>query len=136
MMFFVSESIRNQVIVFIGVFILGVIVFFFIIMVGNLMVGIVFCVNCLFKVGDFIKVEGYSGCVIEMGLFDVEIQIESREFIVFVNMLMVNLFVFVIRVFGVIVSVDISLGYDIYYSIIEKYLFVVVENVQLLELFV
>lgn len=37
------------------------------------MVGIVFCVNCLFKVGDFIKVEGYSGCVIEMGLFDVEI---------------------------------------------------------------
>lgn len=44
-------------------------------------------------------------------------------------MLMVNLFVFVIRVFGVIVSVDISLGYDIYYSIIEKYLFVVVENV-------
>ncbi|MED5521277.1 MAG: mechanosensitive ion channel domain-containing protein, partial [Pseudomonadota bacterium] len=67
----VSESTRNQVIALIGVLISGVIAFSSTTMVGNLMAGIVLRVNRPFKVGDFIKVEGYSGRVTEMGLLDV-----------------------------------------------------------------
>jgi small-conductance mechanosensitive channel len=116
----VSESTRNQVIALIGVLISGVIAFSSTTMVGNLMAGIVLRVNRPFRVGDFIKVEGYSGRVTEMGLLDVEIQTESRELIVFANTLMVNSPVAVTRASGAIVSVDISLGYDIHHSIIEE----------------
>lgn len=132
----VSESTRNQVIALIGVLISGVIAFSSTTMVGNLMAGIVLRVNRPFKVGDFIKVEGYSGRVTEMGLLDVEIQTESRELIAFANTLMVNSPVSVTRASGAIVSVDISLGYDIHHSIIEKHLIVAAENAQLSEPFV
>jgi hypothetical protein len=50
----------------------------------------------------------------------VEIQTESRELIAFANTLMVNSPVSVTRASGAIVSVDISLGYDIHHSIIEE----------------
>ncbi|MED5489746.1 MAG: mechanosensitive ion channel domain-containing protein, partial [Pseudomonadota bacterium] len=132
----VSESTRNQVIALIGVLISGVIAFSSTTMVGNLMAGIVLRVNRPFKVGDFIKVEGYSGRVTEMGLLDVEIQTESRELIAFANTLMVNSPISVTRASGAIVSVDISLGYDIHHSIIEKHLLVAAENAQLSEPFV
>ncbi|WP_334021299.1 mechanosensitive ion channel family protein [Alteromonas sp. S015] len=132
----VSESTRNQVIALIGVLISGVIAFSSATMVGNLMAGIVLRVNRPFKVGDFIKVEGYSGRVTEMGLLDVEIQTESRELIAFANTLMVNSPVSVTRASGAIVSVDISLGYDIHHSIIEKHLLVAAESAQLSEPFV
>ena len=108
----VSESTGNQVIALIGVLISGVIAFSSTTMVGNLMAGIVLRVNRPFKVGDFIKVEGYSGRVTEMGLLDVELQTESRELIAFANTLMVNSPVTVTRASGAIVSVDISLGYN------------------------
>tara|TARA_Y100000310_G_scaffold51910_1_gene47776 strand:- start:9895 stop:10965 length:1071 start_codon:yes stop_codon:yes gene_type:complete len=132
----VSESTRNQVIALIGVLISGVIAFSSTTMVGNLMAGIVLRVNRPFKVGDFIKVEGYSGRVTEMGLLDVEIQTESRELIAFSNTLMVNSPVSVTRASGAIVSVDISLGYDIHHSIIEKHLLIAAENAKLSESFV
>ena len=132
----VSESTRNQVIALIGVLISGVIAFSSTTMVGNLMAGIVLRVNRPFKVGDFIKVEGYSGRVTEMGLLDVELQTESRELIAFANTLMVNSPVSVTRASGAIVSVDISLGYDIHHSIIEKHLLVAADNAQLSEPFV
>jgi len=132
----VSESTRNQVIALIGVLISGVIAFSSTTMVGNLMAGIVLRVNRPFKVGDFIKVEGYSGRVTEMGLLDIEIQTESRELIAFANTLMVNSPVSVTRASGAIVSVDISLGYDVHHSIIEKHLLVAAENAELTEPFV
>lgn len=132
----VSESTRNQVIALIGVLISGVIAFSSTTMVGNLMAGIVLRVNRPFRVGDFIKVEGYSGRVTEMGLLDTEIQTESRELIAFANTLMVNAPVSVTRASGAIVSVDISLGYDIHHSVIEKHLLVAAENAGLKEPFV
>ena len=132
----VSESTRNQVIALIGVLISGVIAFSSTTIVGNLMAGIVLRVNRPFKVGDFVKVEGYSGRVAEMGLLDTEIQTESRELIAFSNTLMVNSPVTVTRASGAIVSVDVSLGYDIHHSVIEKYLSQAADNANLTEPFV
>ncbi|WP_346993362.1 mechanosensitive ion channel family protein [Alteromonas gracilis] len=132
----ISESTRNQVIALIGVLISGVIAFSSTTMVGNVMVGLVLRVNRPFKVGDFIKVDGYIGRVTEMGLLDTEVQTESRELISFANTLMVNTPVTVTRASGAIVSVDISLGYDIHHSVIEKHLIDAAHNAKLTEPFV
>lgn len=132
----VSESTRNQVIALIGVLVSGVIAFSSTTMVGNVMAGIVLRVNRPFKVGDFIKVEGYSGRVTEMGLLDIEVQTESRELIAFANTLMVNSPVTVTRASGAIVSVEISLGYDIHHSVIEQHLLKAADSAELKEPFV
>ncbi|BFT29025.1 mechanosensitive ion channel [Alteromonas sp. D210916BOD_24] len=132
----VSESTRNQVIALIGVLISGVIAFSSTTMVGNLMAGIVLRVNRPFKVGDFIKVEGYSGRVTEMGLLDTEIQTESRELIAFANTLMVNSPVSVTRASGAVVSVELSLGYDLHHSVVERHLIAAAKNAQLSDPFV
>ena len=132
----VSESTRNQVIALIGVLLSGVIAFSSTTMVGNLMAGLVLRVNKPFKVGDFIRVDDYSGRVTELGLLDVEIQTETRELITFSNTLMVNTPVRVTRASGAIVSVDLSLGYDIHHNDVEKHLLTAAENAGLGEPFV
>ena len=132
----VSESTRNQVIALIGVLLSGVIAFSSTAMVGNLMAGLVLRVNKPFKVGDFIRVNDYSGRVTELGLLDVEIQTETRELITFSNTLMVNTPVRVTRASGAIVSVDLSLGYDIHHSVVEKHLLTAADNAELSEPFV
>lgn len=132
----VSESTRNQVIALIGVLLSGVIAFSSTTMVGNLMAGLVLRVNKPFKVGDFVRVEDYSGRVAAMGLLDTEIQTETRELIAFSNTLMVNTPVRVTRASGAIISVDLSLGYDIHHSVIEKHLLTAAANAELEEPFV
>jgi len=132
----VNESTRNQVIALIGVLLSGVIAFSSTTMVGNLMAGLVLRVNKPFKVGDFIRVEDYSGRVAEMGLLDTEIQTETRELIAFSNTLMVNTPVRVTRASGAIVSVDLSLGYDIHHSEVEKHLLTAAANAELEDPFV
>ena len=132
----VSDSIRNQVIALIGVLLSGVIAFSSTTVVGNLMAGLVLRVNRPFRVGDFIRVEGNSGRVTEMGLLDTEIQTETRELISFANTYMVNKPVRVTRASGAIVSVDLSLGYDVHHSEIEKHLLIAAEQAQLSEPFV
>ncbi|WP_369530560.1 mechanosensitive ion channel domain-containing protein [Alteromonas stellipolaris] len=132
----VNESTRNQVIALIGVLLSGVIAFSSTTMVGNLMAGLVLRVNKPFKVGDFIRVEDYSGRVAEMGLLDTEIQTETRELIAFSNTLMVNTPVRVTRASGAIISVDLSLGYDIHHSEVEKHLLTAAANADLEDPFV
>ncbi|MDO6568964.1 mechanosensitive ion channel family protein [Alteromonas sp. 1_MG-2023] len=132
----VNESTRNQVIALIGVLLSGVIAFSSTTMVGNLMAGLVLRVNKPFKVGDFIRVEDYSGRVAEMGLLDTEIQTETRELIAFSNTLMVNTPVRVTRGSGAIISVDLSLGYDLHHSVVEKHLLTAAANAELEDPFV
>ena len=132
----VSESTRNQVIALIGVLLSGVIAFSSTTIVGNLMAGLVLRVNKPFKVGDFIRVDELSGRVTELGLLDTEIQTETRELIAFSNTFMVNTPVRVTRASGAIVSVDLSLGYDLHHSVVEKHLLTAAANAELSEPFV
>ena len=100
----VSESTRNQVIALIGVLASGVIAFSSTTMVGNLMAGLVLRVNKPFKVGDFIRVEQFSGRVAEMGLLDTEIQTDTRELVALSNTFMVNTPITVTRGSGAVRS--------------------------------
>jgi small-conductance mechanosensitive channel len=132
----INESTRNQVIAFIGLVVSGVLAFSSTTIFANLMAGIMMRITRPFRAGDFIRVEGFFGRVAERGLLDTEIQTESRDLIAIPNTFLINHPVSVIRSSGTIVSVTISLGYDLHHSRIESLLVEAAANAKLEEPFV
>ncbi len=115
----VSDSTRNQVIALIGVMVSGVIAFSSTTIVANFMAGIMMRTTRRFRTGDFIRVGEHFGRVVEKGLFDTEIQTEHRELISLPNAYLITHPVTVIRNSGTIISVSLSLGYNVHYSQIQ-----------------
>ncbi|MEI8646827.1 mechanosensitive ion channel [Paraglaciecola sp. Hal342] len=75
-----------------------------------------------FRTGDFISFDTIFGRVTELGLFDCEIQTQTRELISISNSLLLNKPVSVIRRSGTIISAELSLGYDLHHSKIDELL--------------
>ena len=117
-----SEAIQNQILALIGILLSGVIAFSSTTIVSNVMAGLVLRFNKPFRLGDFVRVNGFSGRVAEMGLLETEIQTETRELIAFANTILINSPVTVVRSSGAIVSVELSLGYEIHHSKVEQHL--------------
>ena len=65
------------------------------------------------------RVGDYFGRVSERGLFDTEIQSETRELIAIPNSFLISNPVTAIRGSGAIVSATLSLGYDVHHSRVE-----------------
>lgn len=118
----ISESSRNRLIGLIGLLASGIIAFSSTTVVSNLMAGILLRVTKPFEIGDFIRVGDHFGRVSERGLFDTEIQSESRELIAIPNTFLISHPVTTIRSSGTIVSITLSLGYDVHHSQIETLL--------------
>lgn len=118
----VSESTRNQVISVIGLLLSGVIAFSSTTIVANIMAGVVMRFTQPFRIGDFIRVDGFFGRVTEKGLFDTEIQTEQRELIAFTNSFLISRPLQVVRSSGTIISASLSLGYDVHHERIEPLL--------------
>jgi small conductance mechanosensitive channel len=89
---------------------------------ANLMAGILLRITKPFRIGDFIRVNEYFGRVTERGLFDTEIQTESRELIALPNSFLIITPVTTIRSSGVIISATLSLAYDVPHLVIEPLL--------------
>lgn len=117
-----SESIRNGLIGLIGLLASGIIAFSSTTVVSNLMAGILLRMTKPFHIGDFIRVGDHFGRVSERGLFETEIQSESRELIAIPNTFLISHPVTTIRSSGTIVSIMLSLGYDVHHSRIETLL--------------
>ena len=132
----VSESSRNQLIGLIGLLLSGVIAFSSSTLFANLMAGIMLRVTRPFRAGDFVSVNGHFGRVAERGLLDTEIQTEDQELVAFPNTYLITNPVSVVRSSGTIVSVKLSLGYDIHHSRIETLLLDAVKECGLDEPFV
>ena len=118
----VSEAIQNQILALIGILLSGMVAFSSTSIMTNVMAGLVLRFNKPFRVGDFVRVNGFSGRVAEMGLLDTEIQTETRELISFANSVLVNSPLTVVRSSGAIISVELSLGYEVHHSKVEKHL--------------
>ena len=118
----VSESARNQLIGLLGIFISGMVAFSSTTVVSNFMAGLLLRITKPFRTGDFIRVGDYFGRVSEQGLFDTEIQAESRELISIPNSFLIRNPVATTHNSGTIVSATLSLGYDIDHSLIETLL--------------
>lgn len=132
----IDESSRNQIIGLIGLLLSGIIAFSSTNVISNLMAGVLLRITKPFRTGDFIRVGDFFGRVSERGLFDTEIQSESREFIALPNGYLVNNPVSTIRSSGAIVSATLSLGYSVHHLHIEPLLIAAAEKSGLQDPFV
>ncbi len=131
-----AESTRNQVLSLLGIVISAVIAFASTSFVTNFMAAVMLRVTRPFKVGDFITVNQYFGKVTERGLFDTEIQTENRELIAIPNATFINQPVTVARSSGVIISTNISLGYDVSHARLEPLMIKAADDAGLTDPFV
>lgn len=81
--------------------------------ISNAMAGLMLRSVASFKPGDFIEVAEQMGRVSERGLFHTEIQTPDRDLITIPNSVMLNQPVRVVRSSGTIVSITLSIGYDV-----------------------
>ena len=132
----ISDSSRNQLIGLIGILISGVLAFSSTTIISNLMAGVLLRITKPFRVGDFIRVGDHFGRVSERGLFDTEIQTETRELIALPNTYCISNPVTTIRSSGIIISASLSLGYDIDHRRIEALLLEAAQTCGLAEPFV
>ncbi len=132
----VSDSSQNQIMALLGILISGTLAFSSASLMSNFMAGIVLRINRPFRIGDFVKLEGFSGRVSSMSLLDTEIQTESKELVSFSNSSVLNNPVLVVRSSGTIVSVELSLGYDLHHAQAEKVLLQAVDSAKLADGFV
>lgn len=91
-------------------------------LVGNIVAGFMLKMigNC--KPGSYITVGDYFGRISEMDLFHVEIQTEERDLTTLPNTYLAAHPVRVMRASGTLISVEVSLGYDISRHTIETLL--------------
>lgn len=118
----IQNDSRNQLLGLIGILFSGIIAFSSSSIIGNLAAGILLRITTPFKTGDFIQIQEHMGRVSERGLFDTEIQTEARELIALPNIYCISNPVKTIRNSGTIISVSLSLGYDLDHKKIESLL--------------
>ncbi len=118
----VTDAFRNQIFGLIGLVVSGMFAFSSTTVVASFMAGILLRITSPFRVGDFIRVGDHFGRVAERGLFDTEIQAETRELIAIPNTFLITHPVSTIRSSGTIISISLSLGYDTHHLVIEPLL--------------
>ncbi len=104
--------------------------------IGNALAGIALKLRRNIKPGDFISVDGIFGRVTEQGLFHTEIQNIDRDLTTLPNMTLATQAVKVTRGSGTFINVEVSLGYDVHRSKIEKSLSKAAETAGLSDPFV
>ena len=118
----VSEAFRDRLLGLIGLLISGIIAFSSTTIVANFMAGILLRITKPFRTGDFVRVGDYFGRVSERGLFDTELQTEARELIALPNTYLIRNPVTAVLNSGTIISITLSLGFDIHHSQVEPLL--------------
>lgn len=91
-------------------------------LLGNALAGFMLRAVRSFRMGDFVRVGDQFGRVSGRGLFHTEVQTPQRDLITLPNLFLVTNPVKVVRETGTIVSAEVSLGYDVPRSQVEKIL--------------
>ncbi len=117
-----DTALRDQLLRLYGLIISATIALSSTTLVGNMMAGFMLRVigNC--KPGNYITVGDYFGRISEMDLLHTEIQTEERDLTTLPNLYLVTHPVRVMRASGTLLSVDVSLGYDVARHTVEKLL--------------
>jgi len=118
----VSPGTRNALLSLFGVVVSATIALSSANLVGNIMAGIMLRTVSGFRLGDYISVGNHFGRVSEMDLLHTEIQTEERDLTTLPNTYLAAHPVRVMRQSGSILSVELSLGYDVSRHVIEKQL--------------
>jgi small-conductance mechanosensitive channel len=118
----IGDSTRGQLLSLIGIFVAAAIALSSATFVGNTMAGMMLRAIRGFRTGDFIRVGDHFGRVSERGLFHIETQTEDRDLTTLPNLYLVTNPVKVIRSSGTIISAEVSLGYDVPRTKVERLL--------------
>ncbi len=117
-----DDDLRGQVLKLYGIVISATIALSSTTLVGNIMAGIMLKAISNCRPGNYITVGDYFGRISEMDLLHIEIQTEERDLTTLPNLYLVTHPVTVMRTSGTLLSVSVSLGYDVSRQIIEKLL--------------
>lgn len=118
----IKDSVKDQLLGLFGLVVTGMIALSSTSFIANAMSGLMIRSIGSFRSGDFIRVGDHFGRVSERGLFHTEIQTKNRELTTLPNLYLVSNSVTVVRNSGVVVSTDVSLGYDTDNSVVEPLL--------------
>lgn len=132
----IEESSRDRIVTLVSLVISGIFAFSSGSIFSNLMAGIVLRFTEPFKIGDFIYIDEFFGRVTERGLFDTEVQAENRKLMSIPNSFILSKPVKTVRSSGAIISVEVSLGYDVHHAKIEELLIKAAKRNKLKEPFV
>lgn len=121
---------------FFGIIVFVVIVLLLMIFFGNVIVGYMLCLMQYYCFGDYLCCGEYFGCVLEQGFFYIEIQMQDCDLMMFLNFFLVMNLVMVVLGGGIIVLVEIGLGYDVLCLQVEQLFFEVVQQMGFEEVFV
>ncbi len=131
-----GATLRGQLLSLLGILLSAAIALSSTTFIGNAMAGIMLKAlkNC--RRGDFVKVGDHFGRITELDLLHTEIQTEERDLTTLPNLYLVTNPMRVMRASGTIVSVSLSLGYDVSRRQIEPLLIEAAEAAELSEPFV
>ncbi|MEO0574285.1 MAG: mechanosensitive ion channel family protein [Pseudomonadota bacterium] len=118
----VSSSTRGSLMSLFGIVLSATIALSSTNLVGNIMAGIMLRTVGSFKLGDYVHVGDFFGRVSEMDLLHTEIQTEERDLTTLPNSYLAAHPVRVMRTSGSILSVELSLGYDVSRHTVERLL--------------
>lgn len=116
----IEVELRGQILSLLGLLFTAVIALSSTTFMANAMGGLMLRVVRSFRAGDFIRVGEDFGRVTERGLFHTEIQTEDRDLVTLPNLYVITNPVRVVRTSGTVVSVELSLGYDVPRDKIEE----------------
>ncbi|MEZ5557253.1 MAG: mechanosensitive ion channel [Pseudomonadales bacterium] len=132
---FDSET-RGQLLSLFGIVLTAIIALSSTTFVSNAMAGLMLRAVGSFHPGDFISVEQHFGRVTELGLLHTEIQSEDRDLITLPALYLITHPVRVVRSSGTLISVEVSLGYDVPRRRVRELLKQAAEQAELVEPFV
>lgn len=132
----IDETFRKEISTLLGVMFSALIALSSTALLSNLMAGIVLRITQPFSIGDFVRVDGHFGRVSERGLFDTELQTEERAFVSIPNSYLIKNPVSATHASGTVVSVSLSIGFDVYHGTVETLLLQAAEKADLEKPFV
>lgn len=118
----IDAAARGQLLNLIGLLVTAAIALSSTTFIGNMMAGLLMRALRSFRVGDFIRSEGYFGRVSDVGLLHTEIQTEDRDLVTLPNLWIATHPLRVVRSSGTVVVADLSLGYDVAHIEAERIL--------------
>lgn len=132
----IKDSLRGQILSLLGIILSAAIALSSTSFLGNALAGMLMRGIRNFRIGDFIMVNEHLGRVTARGLLHIEIQGEDRNLTCLPNLYLLTNPVKVYNPSGTIVSVDLSLGYELPWEEVESILSRAAENAGLEEPFV
>ena len=118
----ISDETQGQVLSLAGLVITATLTISSTSFVSNMMAGLTLQSTQTFRPGDYIRVGDEFGRVTRRSLLHTQIQTEWRDITTLPNLLLVNNPITVLHREGTVISADVSLGYDIPYTTVEKLL--------------